>query len=68
MAVKVPLSLVKPVSKNFAHVFSWDIQMHRHLAALEHARPLLQIPMPWNPTEIEMGSNDLILYCVFHQP
>lgn len=71
MAVKAPLhspSRARPVSKHLAHVSFWDVQMHRHLTALGHPRPLLQIPMSWNSSELELGSNDLILYCVFHQP
>ncbi|KAF2792186.1 hypothetical protein K505DRAFT_350782 [Melanomma pulvis-pyrius CBS 109.77] len=67
MAVKEPLhspSRAGPVSKHLAHVSFWDVQMHRHLTALGHSRPLLQIPMPWNSSELELGSNDLILY--FH--
>ena len=68
MAVQTPLQspgAASPVSKQLAMVTSWDVQMHRYLTALERSPPVLQIPMIWNSSELELTSKDLLLYCVF---
>lgn len=44
-----------------------DIEMHYHLnnAGAPSARPFLEVPMPWNPTSLEVDHQDLLQYCQY---